>query len=495
MLHIKPDANISTRSSILLAGLVALTCMYMVLAMIGALSENQIVGLPTVPELTLWGLPLSILIRDVAMALTVGAALMGGVLAPKPDAFLGRVTSLSALVWFFAIAFQSIFTVSEVLAFPLRDSLNVNVWWSLLSQTTVGQVMLVQAVLLIFVVLLGWVVLDRLTGVIVSLIAIAAAFLPGLTGHSGLIDEHNGASISLGLHIVAMTAWVGGLVALVVYLLRAGAEPGKVIRRFSTLALVCVVALAETGLLNASLRLDGPIAMITSIYGAILIAKISILIILISFGWRIRKVISEQADTGALGRAGIALLAGREFLWMGAVLGLSVALSRTAPPAQAQAGDQAAWAALLGLGLFIPFSLVYLLPRNMATIPFVQKYPDVSAICFLIWLYLFITFLPSETIAQTIGGQWFAAIGAAVTIYLGYQMLTAIKANGSWSTVGFALVGLPVVGWWLERDVEGGLHWSFWALTTVAMLFVLYVMRTEKTSTDIESVEVLEVSA
>lgn len=134
MLHIKPDANISTRSSILLAGLVALTCMYLVLAMIGALSENQIVGLPTVPELTLWGLPLSILIRDVAMALTVGAALMGGVLAPKPDAFLGRVTSLSALVWFFAIAFQSIFTVSEVLAFPLRDSLNVNVWWSLLSQ-------------------------------------------------------------------------------------------------------------------------------------------------------------------------------------------------------------------------------------------------------------------------------------------------------------------------------------------------------------------------
>ncbi|MCH9830577.1 MAG: hypothetical protein K0U31_03130, partial [Actinomycetia bacterium] len=67
--------------------------------------------------------------------------------------------------------------------------------------------------------------------------------------------------------------------------------------------------------------------------------------------------------------------------------------------------------------------------------------------------------------------------------------------NRNWSTAVFALVGLPVVGWWLERDVEGGLHWSFWALTTVAMLFVLYVMQTEKTSTDIESVEVLEVSA
>ena len=495
MLRIRSGARISTRWSFWLAGVCALSCMYLVLAMIGALSENQVVGLPTVPELTLWGLPLSLLIRDVAMALTVGSALVGGVLAPRPDAFLGRVTSLSALVWFLAIAFQSIFTVSEVLAFSVRDSLNAAVWWSLLSQTTVGQVMLAQAALLVLVILLGWVVLDRITGVIISTVAIIVAFLPGLTGHSGLIDAHNAASISLGIHVVAMSAWVGGLIAVVMYLLRAGPDSGIVIRRFSTLALISVVVLAETGLLNASLRLDGAVALISSLYGALLLAKVSILIVLISFGWRMRKIISGRAERDSLNRAGIALLAGREILWMGAVLGLSVALSRTAPPGEVQAGDQVVWAALLALGLFVPFSLFYVLPRGKGTISFLQKYPDVSAISFLIWLYLFISFMPSTAVGQSVGGQWFGVLGSGITVFLGYQLVASITLNRSWSTAGFAVMGIPVIGWWLERDVSGGLHWSFWTLTLGAMLFIIFLLKPHARGSEVVEDEFAEVSA
>ena len=471
------DNQISTRWSFLLAGACALSCMYLVLAMIGALSENQIVGLPTVPELTLWGLPLSLLIRDVAIACTVGSALVGGVLAPKPDAFLGRVTSLSALVWILAIAAQSVFTVSEVLAFSLSDSLNLNVWWSLLSQTTVGQVMLVQVGILVFVVLLAWVVLDRITGIIISALALIAAFLPGLTGHSGLMEAHNAASISLGMHIVAMSAWVGGLIALVIYLLRSGPDTGIVIRRFSTLALISVIVLVESGLLNASLRLDGPAALVTSFYGAILLAKIAILIVLISFGWRVRKKISEHSDESPMNNAAIALLAGREILWMGAVLGLAIALSRTAPPGEFQAGDPLVWAALLTLALFLPFSFYYLLPRETGKISFLHKYPDVSALALLMWLYLFITFFPSTAVGQSIGAQWFALFGSVVTVFLGYQFVSSISANRSWSTAGIAIIGFPLLGWWMERSVTGGLHWSFWVITLFAVLFVLLLMR------------------
>lgn len=477
MLPNRVHHQISTRWSLLLAGICGLASMYLVLAMIGALSENQIIGLPTVPELTLWGLPLSLLIRDVAMALTVGSALVGGVLAPKPDVFLGRVTSLSALVWILAIGAQSVFTVSEVLAFSISDSLNLNVWWSLLSQTTVGQVMLVQAVVLVFVALLGWVVLDRVTGIIISALAISAAFLPGLTGHSSMMDTHNAASISLGIHIVAMSAWIGGLIALVLYLLRSSPDSGVVIRRFSALALISVILLVESGMLNASMRLDGPAALVTSIYGAILLAKISILIILISFGWRVRKKISDSADQGPVNNVAIALLAGREILWMGLVLGLSVALSRTAPPGEFQAGDQLIWVALLVLGLFMPFSLSYLLPPSKGTVNFFRKYPDVSAIALILWLYLFSTFFTSVTIGQSIGAQWFALLGSALTIFLGYQFVSALSINRSWSTAGFAVVGIPLVGWWLEREITGGLHWSFWLVTVFAVLFILFLMR------------------
>ncbi len=494
MLPTRLNNQISTRGSLLLAGVCSLASMYLVLAMIGALSENQIIGLPTVPELTLWGLPLSLLIRDFAMALTVGSALVGGVLAPKPDAFLGRVTSLSALVWVLAIAAQSVFTVSEVLAFSISDSLNLNVWWSLLSQTTVGQVMLVQAVVLVFIALLGWVVLDRVTGIIISALAITAAFLPGLTGHSSMTETHNAASISLGIHIVAMSAWIGGLIALLIYLLRASPDSGTVIRRFSALALISVIVLVESGLLNASLRLDGPAAIVTSVYGAILLAKISILIVLISFGWRARKKISDSAEQGPLNNVAIALQAGREILWMGLVLGLSVALSRTAPPGEFQAGDQIIWVALLTLGLFLPFSLFYLLPLGKGTVRFFRNYPDVTAIALVIWMYLFTTFFTSVTIGQSIGAQWFALLGSAITIYLGYQFISSLALNRSWSTAGFAVVGIPLVGWWMEREIAGGLHWSFWVVTLFAVLFILFLMRPaqQKSATNFD--DLVEVS-
>lgn len=477
MLPTRLNNQISTRGSLLLAGICSLASMYLVLAMIGALSENQIIGLPTVPELTLWGLPLSLLIRDVAMALTVGSALVGGVLAPKPDPLLGRVTSLSALVWVLAIAAQSVFTVSEVLAFSISDSLNLNVWWSLLSQTTVGQVMLVQAVVLVFIALLGWVVLDRTTGIIIAALAIIAAFLPGLAGHSSMMDTHNAASISLGIHIVAMSAWIGGLIALLIYLLRASPDSGVVIRRFSALALISVIALVESGLLNASMRLDGPVALVTSVYGAILLAKISILIVLISFGWRARQRIGDSAEQDPLNNVAIALLAGREILWMGLVLGLSVALSRTAPPGEFQPGDQIIWVALLTLGLFLPFSLFYLLPRGKGTIKFLHKFPDVSAIALVIWMYLFITFFTSVAIGQSIGAQWFALLGSVLTVFLGYQFISSLSLNRSWSTAGLAVVGIPLVGWWMEREVTGGLHWSFWVVTLFAVVFILFLGR------------------
>jgi hypothetical protein len=264
---------------------------------------------------------------------------------------------------------------------------------------------------------------------------------------------------------------------LVLYLLRSSPDSGTVIRRFSTLALVSVVALVESGLLNASMRLDGPAALVTSFYGAILLAKIAILIVLISFGWRARKTISETAGKGPLNNVAISLLAGREILWMGLVIGLSVALSRTAPPGEFQVGDQLVWVALLTLSLFLPFSFYYLLPRGKGTVQFFHKYPDVSAIVLILWLYLFSTFFTSVTIGQSIGAQWFALLGSALTIFLGYQFVSALSQNRSWSTAGFAVVGIPLVGWWLEREITGGLHWSFWLVSAFAVLFILFLMR------------------
>jgi hypothetical protein len=151
--------------------------------------------------------------------------------------------------------------------------------------------------------------------------------------------------------------------------------------------------------------------------------------------------------------------------------------------------------ALLVLGLFLPYSLYYLLPRGKGTVPFFNKYPDVSAIVLTLWLYLFSTFFTSVTIGQSIGAQWFALLGSALTIFLGYQFVSALSQNRSWSTAGFAVVGIPLVGWWLEREITGGLHWSFWVVTGFAVLFILFLMRAVAPKTEIPIDDSVGISA
>ena len=149
---------------------------------IGGLNEQSIPGLPVVPVQTLWALPLDLWIRDTTLALVVGFALVGGVLAPTPDPRSGRLASLAALVFLAALTLQCILTVSEVLALPLRDSVNPVVVWSLLTQTTLGRVIFIQFIVMALVAVLAWVVLGRWTGLVVSVATIFVAFLSGFIG-------------------------------------------------------------------------------------------------------------------------------------------------------------------------------------------------------------------------------------------------------------------------------------------------------------------------
>ena len=104
--------------------LVGIPVLLVVLASLGGLTESQVPGLPVVPFATLVSLPVDIWIRDLATAITVGGAIVGGLLAPRPDARIGRLTSGAALVWLAALAAQAVLTVSNVLAMPLRSSLD-----------------------------------------------------------------------------------------------------------------------------------------------------------------------------------------------------------------------------------------------------------------------------------------------------------------------------------------------------------------------------------
>ena len=94
----------------------------------------------------------------------------------------------------------------------------------------------------VFILALALVAAARLTlgsGGSLALLCLGIGTLvpPTLTGHSATGDYHHSAAASLLIHVVGVTLWVGGLVAVAWYASQRGAYLGRVARSYSTLAL------------------------------------------------------------------------------------------------------------------------------------------------------------------------------------------------------------------------------------------------------------------
>jgi copper transport protein len=189
-------------------------------------------------------------------------------------------------------------------------------------------------------------------------LAIPAAFLaitPALAGHA--TTQHPVAAL-LPLdvvHVLAMSVWIGGLVALLVVVPQATRrlDPPErtrllaaVLLRFSPIALGCVVALAATGVLQALIDMGWSLSALTSTpFGRAVLIKVGVLVVLVGLGavnrQRVVPALRRLADggepPGAAGRllrqtlrAEVALLV--------VVLGVTSALVSYAPPVATATG-------------------------------------------------------------------------------------------------------------------------------------------------------------
>lgn len=95
-------------------------------------------------------------------------------------------------------------------------------------------------------------------------------------------------------HIGSTAIWLGGLVAVLYVLPRAGAtdaERTAVVRRFSSVALIAVAVLGASGLLRALTELRSVSQIWSTSYGWALIAKTALFVPLIGIGWLNRSVL------------------------------------------------------------------------------------------------------------------------------------------------------------------------------------------------------------
>jgi copper transport protein len=167
--------------------------------------------------------------------------------------------------------------------------------------------------------------------------------------------EARGAALALSFaHVLAASAWVGGVACLLIALPAAtrplsGAARSQLmatmLARFSPIALGAVIAIVISGVLHAALELSGPAALLGSAFGVLVIAKGAMLIPLAGLGALNRQRVipalkRRAADGAAPGRASAVALRnlGVELALMLAVLIATAALVAHAPATAATAG-------------------------------------------------------------------------------------------------------------------------------------------------------------
>lgn len=181
------------------------------------------------------------------------------------------VAILSLVAWFLRVA-------SDIVGVPAPELLGSGGGVvSVLTATRFGQVCALRLVLAVILALLlaapRW----------LNMRLLVAALLmgtPALVGHAGAAAGIIGSAglAADGGHLLAAGAWLGGLPALALLLIRTDQPPhGLAIRavaRFSAVGVICVATLLATGLFDAWNLLASPRDLITTVYGRFLLAKI-----------------------------------------------------------------------------------------------------------------------------------------------------------------------------------------------------------------------------
>ncbi len=325
-----------TASAVLLA---ALAVLLTALALAGGLNPS-VLGDPG--PLVRYGLPVARTVHDLAAALAVGGFAVAAALLPHPSPAWTRATRAAAVaagVWAVAGLLVLVLTAMDVIGVA-PGAPDFGAQFAQFAQSIdLGRALLVTTVLAAVAATVG-AAATRPAGAAWGLAVAVAALLPlSLSGHASGSASHETAVSSLGLHLVGVTVWVGGLAAVLLVLPLTGRSPGPVkgqrpvdlttlATRYSAVALACFALVALSGVVNASVRLGGWSGL-TSAYGALVVGKVVALVALGAFGvWHRRRTIPLLAHRPWA----FARIAAGELVLMGAATGLGVALSRSPTP-------------------------------------------------------------------------------------------------------------------------------------------------------------------
>ncbi|GIT82169.1 hypothetical protein LLS1_38380 [Leifsonia sp. LS1] len=296
-------------------------------------------------DVVTYGLPIARTIHDLAAATMVGFLVVAAFITPGQTKRPGqagwsqtratRWAAWAGSVWFAAAMVVLVLSGVNISGVAPGDPLFFPTMRTFLFGVELGQSLVVSAVSILIATSIAFTA-RRLTSVGVACGFAIFALLPlALSGHAAGSFEHANAVNSLALHLVGVTVWVGGLLALLLMRKTIKGGYGTAVARYSTLAGWAFAGVAASGVINSSLRL-GTWSDLLQPYGLLIVAKATILILLGIAGALQRRRVIPQLKAAPTERRLFARFAVTELVFMAVAIGISVGLSRSAPPVSQQ---------------------------------------------------------------------------------------------------------------------------------------------------------------
>lgn len=326
------------------AGLLALGSCAVTLWAAGAVDPQPLPGIPMPSALVTWLVPVLRVLADAAAVVTVGCLLGAVVLVPGSQTLSTagyrwvRTAGWAALAWALAALASLPVLLADFLGTRL-SFITLRSVYGFVTTVDQGRAQLLVAALAAVVALAARAVLRPAGARMLLVVALLATIPPAFTGHAADEASHDLAVTSAAVHVVGVTLWAGGLVALLLAARLSGPSRVAAVRRFSRVALISVSVVAISGVLNSWVRLSGPGQLVETSYGVVVLLKAGVLVLLVALGWGHRRLALpalEDQRPRAFFR-----LASAELLLFAVAIGVAVGLTRTPDPAPGEAPDAA----------------------------------------------------------------------------------------------------------------------------------------------------------
>lgn len=332
------SAGSSSTSVFATAGIIAAVVAALVISL-SASDALVLLGIPDPGPATTYGLPAIRAAGEIAASIAIGSFLLAAFLVPpQKNGVLDvsgyravRTGSVAAILWAACSLVLVPLTLSDTSGQPFTVAIRPSNLVVALGQVEIASAWRWTAILAVVLAIVSRAVLRWSWTPLLLVFALGTLMPIAVTGHSSSGGSHDVATNSLILHLIAATLWAGGLFAVLAHARRRGPHTDVATRRFSTIATVCFVVMAASGVINSLVRVSIS-DLFDTLYGRLILGKILALLVLGAFGWiqRRRSLPALAADPES--RGALIRFAGGEVLVFAATIGLAVGLGRTPPP-------------------------------------------------------------------------------------------------------------------------------------------------------------------